>query len=519
MKIVFAICLVLSFSEPVHSQSKKLEPPGPVEIAKAKIAIREAFGSEIEKAKTRAAKKELAAKMLGVANDADEKAGNRWLLYAQARELAVSAADLSFVAQALEDQDKAFAFNKLEVVAEVAEKLAKHTPSLGKPLIDLIYPAAEEAIELDDFKSAVRLLSVAIAVAKSSKKDVLTERKIESRLRIAKELTKLIESAKNDEDLMGRLRCFYQGAWERGLPLVVKSKDEELSGAAKKDLANPKEAKDQCEVGDAWFDLAQRAKGDERLGMLRRASWWYHMGVNGVTGLAKVKIETRLKKLAEEVEPGQPKEASPTELAVKPLAQWRFQKDAKDLMGIMDGTLKDGATIVNGRLRIDGKGGFFEVFLPVDVEARTLELWLYLPPFERPPGCVMDIGDTTMDRWDGIIFGEQPRKWYPGSNGRERGRALEGPDENSKSTQLIHIALVYAADNSIAMYRNGKPYGAPYTPEGKLQQYKKDMTVIRIGDPNLNREPFDVEEARFYNRALTAKEIATSFRLRSSRKK
>ena len=53
MKIVFAICLVLSFSEPVHSQSKKLEPPGPVEIAKAKIAIREAFGSEIEKAKTR----------------------------------------------------------------------------------------------------------------------------------------------------------------------------------------------------------------------------------------------------------------------------------------------------------------------------------------------------------------------------------------------------------------------------------------------------------------------------------
>ena len=134
--------------------------------------------------------------MLGVANDADEKAGNRWLLYAQARELAVSAADLSFVAQALEDQDKAFAFNKLEVVAEVAEKLAKHTPSLGKPLIDLIYPAAEEAIELDDFKSAVRLLSVAIAVAKSSKKDVLTERKIESRLRIAKELTKLIKSAR-----------------------------------------------------------------------------------------------------------------------------------------------------------------------------------------------------------------------------------------------------------------------------------------------------------------------------------
>ncbi len=393
-------------------------------------------------------------------------------------------------------------------------------PSLGKPLADFIYPAAEEAIGADDYKSAVRLLNAGLKVAKSFKKDNFVERRFELRLRSTQELLKAIEGAKGDDEALGRIECFRKNNWDRGLPLLAKSNDEMLAAAVKKDLAKPTESKDRADLGDAWFELAERSKGEDRIGMLRRAFSWYRLGVAGLSGLEKVKAETRITKVFEEVEAADSKQGIHTLWVVKPIARWKFTRNAHDSTGVMDGTLKGGATIANGRLRINGKGAYVETGSPpVDIDERTLEAWVYLPPSDRPV-VVMRIWDIKTATWDGIIYREQQaRKWYPGSSYRHRSQNLDAPDESAKPTERIHVAIVYAPDNSVTMYRNGKPYGASFTPQGdvsKLQLYKKSVSAIHFGSSDAG--PIEIEEARLYNRSLTAEEIAESFRLRASRK-
>ena len=57
---------------------------------------------------------------------------------------------------------------------------------------------------------------------------------------------------------LGRWHCFVKGNWEKGLPMLVKGKDADLSAAAKQDLAGPKDPKAQMDLGDAWWALSEK---------------------------------------------------------------------------------------------------------------------------------------------------------------------------------------------------------------------------------------------------------------------
>jgi hypothetical protein len=127
------------------------------------------------------------------------------------------------------------------------------------------------------------------------------------------------------------------------------------------------------------------------------------------------------------------------------------------------------------------------------------------------------LGIASSDRfdadWDGIVYaGRQPMKWMAGSSYHHRTIDLTAPQEDAKPDELIHMVVVYRADNSIAVYRNGKPYGASYVPAGNpkstLRTYKANEAFLSVG-----RLDGEVEEVRFYNRALTEKEVAASYRL------
>jgi hypothetical protein len=72
---------------------------------------------------------------------------------------------------------------------------------------------------------------------------------------------------------------------------------------------------------------------------------------------------------------------------------------------------------------------------------------------------------------------------------------------------------VYARDNTITFYRNGKILGQSFRPERRnanndLVTYRKGQAAIVIG----GNMKIDVEEARLYTRALSAEEIAASYR-------
>ena len=199
-----------------------------------------------------------------------------------------------------------------------------------------------------------------------------------------------------------------------------------------------------------------------------------------------------------------------------PIAAWSFEKDASDAFGNLDGHLEGGAEVRDGRLILDGKGAYFRTdALPVDLGAKTLEAWVTPTTLDQRGGGVISIESTDVHGFDSIVFAEkEPRHWYPGSNYGVRSQNVGGAAENAKPGELIHMAIVYGADNSIAVYRNGAPYGHSYS-KAELKKFEagKSRVLLGLRHKGAGSGFFsgEIEEARLYDHALTAEEVAASF--------
>ena len=203
-------------------------------------------------------------------------------------------------------------------------------------------------------------------------------------------------------------------------------------------------------------------------------------------------------------------------LAVKPVARWSFEKDGSDSVGGMTADIKDGATVARGRLILDGKSAV-AVSLPLtaDLTAKTLEVWVQLGTLDQRGGGVMTVETNTGTVFDSVVFAEnQPKRWMAGSEFFRRTKPLNGPDETD-ATGLVHLALTYSADGKIAAYRNGTPHGEAYTAGDKPVSFKAGEARILFGlrHTGSGNGQFhgELDEARLYDRALTAEEVAASF--------
>ena len=204
----------------------------------------------------------------------------------------------------------------------------------------------------------------------------------------------------------------------------------------------------------------------------------------------------------------------------QPKARWTFEGDARDLLGGLHGTLKGGAKIDNGRLVLDGKAAFVEtVPLTTDLRVKTLETWVALSNREQRGGAAITIEDSTGVVFDAIVFGEkQPGRWMAGSNGFIRTRDRTGAAvETAKPGELVHVAIVYSADNRIAIYRNGEPDGESYIPGNeRIINYRANDSRLLFGRRHTGGgNAFlagAIEEARLYDRPLTAEEVRASFK-------
>ena len=184
----------------------------------------------------------------------------------------------------------------------------------------------------------------------------------------------------------------------------------------------------------------------------------------------------------------------------------------------MNGELQDGAKIENGRLQLPRVGAFYKTAsLPRDIREKTLEAWVALADLQQGGGAAISIESEDGGVFDAIVFGErQPRKWLAGSSGFGRTQDLDAPEETTTPGVLVHMAIVYCLDNSIAVFRNGEPYGKPYTPARPLQTYQAGKARIVLGMRHQGGErPWltgEIKQAALYDRALSAEEVAASFR-------
>ena len=198
-----------------------------------------------------------------------------------------------------------------------------------------------------------------------------------------------------------------------------------------------------------------------------------------------------------------------------PFLRWAFDTGTNSNPS---GGLKGGATIANGRLQLPKEGAFYQgAPITREIREKTLEAWVALADLKQGGGAAISIETEDGRVFDAIVFGErQAKKWTAGSSGFERTRDLNAPEETAPVGAFIHMAIVYRPDNSIAVFRNGEPYGKPYTPGSPLQTFKSGNARVLLGmrhtggaKPFLNGE---IKQAALYDRALSAEEVTASFR-------
>jgi len=212
---------------------------------------------------------------------------------------------------------------------------------------------------------------------------------------------------------------------------------------------------------------------------------------------------------------------SETSAPVQPFARWTFETNTQDSIGSLHGRLEGGARIVNGRLALDGKEAFaITEPLKLPLREKTLEAWVALTTLEQSGSGVISVESGDGGNFDALVFAErQPRRWVAGSESYRRTRDLEAAtDETAAPGQLVHVALVYHRDHTIAMFRNGQPYGKPYQwtgESGAFDSFRAENARVLLGKRHTGggKAMFagEIEEARLYDRALTKNEVTVSF--------
>ena len=152
-----------------------------------------------------------------------------------------------------------------------------------------------------------------------------------------------------------------------------------------------------------------------------------------------------------------------------PFARWSFDSNARDQSGVLHAELLGGATLRDGRLVLDGRDGYARTApLGRELREKTLEAWVALADFDQRGGGVIAVETEDGVTFDAIVFAEKdPRRWMAGSNFFKRTRTVDGAAETAKPGELVHIAIAYRGDGSISIFRNGRAYGAAYTPDRK----------------------------------------------------
>ncbi|MDB6175485.1 MAG: hypothetical protein JWL59_4796 [Chthoniobacteraceae bacterium] len=227
-------------------------------------------------------------------------------------------------------------------------------------------------------------------------------------------------------------------------------------------------------------------------------------------------IEQQISTLEAEARRSIPKHAETIE-GPMPAALWNFTNDARDAIGGLHGHLYGGAEIKNGRLLLNGSGAYLQTDpLIKTLAAKTLEAWITIADLGQSGGGVLSVEAIKTHGFDSIVYAEkEPRRWVAGSELFRRSQNVAGELESAKPAQLVQMAIVYGEDGLITLYKNGVAYGAPFK-QAPPRTFEAGDAHVLLGLRHTGAGngffKGEIEEARLYDRALTAGEIEASFR-------
>ncbi len=201
--------------------------------------------------------------------------------------------------------------------------------------------------------------------------------------------------------------------------------------------------------------------------------------------------------------------SGPPLVDLKPYASWDFDGDLSESVRGLDLTAEGEVQFRDGLVVLDG-AYLRSKPLPIDLNAKSMEVWFQLTDLEQRGGGLISVQGPG-GLFDSIVLGERRnRRWISGSNGFERTQDFVDDFDETVTGEPLHLVMVYGQDGTKTLYRNGQRYGQPY--QIGQATFPRDQTSVLFGlrhqPPGGNRFlSVSIDQARLYDRALTAKEV------------
>lgn len=288
-------------------QQERVDPPSQEAQKVAEKIIRDVFKEDYAK-RSPGERAALAAKLLEQAAQSAADPPSQYVLYREAKDIAIQGGDFALAGQALRGLGQRF---KVAVAPMTFDLLATRTKSVRTPeeagsLARAYLKLSEEAVVEEEMAIADKAADAANALARKAKDVALVASTTARTKAIADLKAKSAKLAKARETLatmpddpaanlvVGLHEVTVQGNWEAGLPKLRKSSDPVLRPLAERDLGDPAAPADQAAAGDGWWDVSEKESGSGRDILRRRAVYWYQKAQPKLTGLNKTKVDRRI---------------------------------------------------------------------------------------------------------------------------------------------------------------------------------------------------------------------------------
>jgi DnaJ-class molecular chaperone len=289
----------------------KLPVPDAAAQAAAEKALKEKYKADYDKTKPED-RLALAAKLLQPGREDRTNPAAWFVLLREARDLSVQGEHPRLAVEAADEIDKWFVVDPLEMKLKALTALADSTAEpIAFATARTALAQVKQAVRADNYDAAQKFLDLADKgfqkVAKGDKKvlDKVQERReyLDEQRKlyqpVAEAKKKLAQAADDPEAnlAVGKHLCYNRDRWDEGLPLLTKGSDATVRDLAKRDMAEPGDAKDQIKIGDGWWAL----------GRPQRACVWYALAELRAQEPDKARIVARLKEEEEKDPPGTPR--------------------------------------------------------------------------------------------------------------------------------------------------------------------------------------------------------------------
>lgn len=545
----------------VPAAAQKTPIPDKAQRDKKRAEIEAIFS--FKDARTAEEKTALAAQLLKVGRETNQDLVAQFELFNAAREIAAEVGQIRVAFAAIDELSRQFEFDADAVRMATLKQTTRLTAVLPEARGDLIQAgddAVKQLIEQDEYDQALEMIDLFMALVRRwNDRQTLaaliegrkTTQQLQEQYSKAAAAFETLKTNPDDADAnlaAGLFVTFVKEDLGRGLPMLAKGSNEQLALAAKAEIVGARTSEQEQKLGEAWWQLAEAERvKDLKEHYQARSFAWYQRAKDGLSGLAKVRAEQRLRDLAdagikpaelvrdlgifsrppdERVSVSIPGVDSP-DVSKGLLAHWTFDEgqgtQARDVAGGHHGTIK-GATWTKGvrgdALSFDGKDDRVEIGNPheLNFEGRiSLAAWVKPKSFPAAGGSnfgVMEIlchGNTDSpprgvqlrirhhsDPQLGVQF--ETGSWIG------TGERISAPAADSDINRWTH--LVGAYDGSAwHLYRNGKYIATQTTATGAVK-VDAAWAIGFVSTYNQRHFHGDIDDVRIYNRALSAEEVA-----------